>query len=166
VRPSLLFGSYELTIDDKNRLLIPSEIRKQLNPERDGSTFFVTVGLNQKIWLYPEKYYEELVFQQVPEMLPNLDSLEYDQLNFALASKVDWDKQGRILVSDKTLKRTGTRKDVTLIGVKDHLELWNTSDWDARSEDLDRRRPEITLKAKQANQAAAKGVGQLVVGGS
>ena len=41
MRPLLLFGEYELTIDEKNRLLIPSEIRKQLDPERIGMSISV-----------------------------------------------------------------------------------------------------------------------------
>jgi MraZ protein len=153
VKHGLLYGSYELTIDDKNRMLVPSEIRKQLNPERDGDAFFLIVGTNRKAWFYPERYYEELVFQQAPEITPGEEALMFDQLNFAMASRVEWDKQGRILIPDKTLKRTGTNKEVTLIGARDHLELWNRAEWEVWSEELDRRRAEIALKAKQARQA-------------
>jgi MraZ protein len=136
-------------------LLIPSEIRKQLNPERDGDAFFVIVGINRKPWLYSERYYESLVFQQAPEITPGEDSLMFDQMNFAMASRVEWDKQGRILVPDKTLKRTGTNKEVTLIGARDHIELWNRPDWEAWEIELDRRRAEIALKAKQARKEDA-----------
>jgi MraZ protein len=152
LRHGLLYGSYELNLDDKNRLLIPSEIRKQLSPERDGEAFFLIVGINRKPWLYPELYYQELVFQQTPEITPGEDSLMFDQMNFAMASRVEWDKQGRIVVPDKTLRRTGTNKEVTLIGARDHLEVWNRTDWDAWETELDRRRAEIALKAKQARR--------------
>ncbi|MDB5301147.1 MAG: cell division protein MraZ [Phycisphaerales bacterium] len=152
MRHLLLFGSYDLTIDDKNRMLIPAEIRKSIVPERDGEAFFLIVGINRKPWLYPERYYEELVFQQTPEITPGEEALAFDQMNFAMASKVEWDKQGRILVPDKTLKRTETSKEVTLAGARDHLELWNRADWAAREEELDRQRVEIALRAKQARQ--------------
>src|SRR6266478_589869 len=113
LRHGVLYGSYELTIDEKNRLLVPSEIRRQLNAERDGEAFFLIVGPNRKTWFYPEKYYEELVNKQEPEIVPAEDALMFDQMNFALASRVEWDKQGRVLINDKTLRRTGTNKEVT-----------------------------------------------------
>jgi MraZ protein len=141
-----------LSIDDKNRLLIPSEIRRQLEPERDGDAFFVIVGTNRKLWFYSEKYYYELVSRQRTEAIPDLDLLSFDQSTFARASRVEWDKQGRVVVPDKTLKKTETNKEVTLIGVRDHLELWNRADWEAWEEELDRRQVEIALKAKQARQ--------------
>jgi len=67
-------------------------------------------------------------------------------MNFGLADKVEVDKQGRILIDAKTLRRTGTNKEVTLVGVRDHLELWNRQDWESWVEELERRRSEIAAK--------------------
>ena len=71
---------------------------------------------------------------------------------FASASDEVPDKQGRVLLPDKILKRAGILKEVTLIGVRDHLELWNRADWEARREELERRGPEIALAAKKARE--------------
>jgi MraZ protein len=140
VQHAILYGEHELTIDDKNRMLVPAEIRKSLDAERDGEAFFVVIGRNRKPWMYAERYYEHLVSQRQQELTPDEDSLAFDQYHFAMASRVEWDKQGRILLPDKTLKRTGTTKEVTVIGARDHLELWNRADWDARFEELSRGR--------------------------
>ena len=157
MRHPILYGEYELTIDDKNRLLIPSEVRKQIDPQRDGEAFFLIVGINRVPWFYPQRYYEELASQPVGEMTPADEVLAYDQMNFALASRLDWDKQGRVLVPEKTLKRTGLSREITMIGARDHLELWNRADWDARRETLLARSSEIALRAKQARQAPTNG---------
>jgi MraZ protein len=153
VRTTVLYGEYELTIDDKNRLLVPSEVRKSLDVERDGESLFILVGVNQRPWLYPEKGYETLVSQRASELAPGEDMLAFDQMNFAMTSKVEWDKQGRVVMPDKTLRRTGMNKEVTLIGVRDHLELWNRADWEAQSEQLLSRKVEIALRAKQPRPA-------------
>lgn len=145
----LLFGNYELTIDDKNRMLVPSEIRKAIDPQTDGDAFFLVTGVNHKLWLYPEKYYEALALRMQSEMAPEEDLLAFDQLNFAMASRVEWDKQGRILIPDRVLKKSGLGRDVTLIGMRDHAEIWNRADWDARIDELDRKRAEIAVRAKQ-----------------
>jgi prepilin-type processing-associated H-X9-DG protein len=42
-------------------MLVPSEIRKQLDPNRDGEAFFLVMGVDGRPWLYPEQYYEQLV---------------------------------------------------------------------------------------------------------
>lgn len=151
----VFFGEYELTIDDKNRLLVPSEVRRQVDAERDGEAFFAIMGVNRKLWLYPEKFYQEMVTRDLSDVSPGEELLAFDQMNFAMAAKMEWDKQGRILLPEKTLKRINLGKDVTLIGVRDHLELWTTPDWEVRREELMSQSAEITLKAKQARKGVA-----------
>lgn len=151
-RHLVLYGEYELTIDDKNRMLIPSEIRKAMLPERDGEAMFLVFGTNQRPWLYPELQYELMVARIQQELAPTEDALAFDQMHFAMASRLEWDRQGRVLIPEKTLKRTGLRKEVTLIGVRDHLELWNRDEWEAHRETLLKRSAEIALRAKQARQ--------------
>ena len=153
MRHLLLIGEHELTIDEKNRLPIPSEIRKSINSERDGDAFFLVLGLNRKPWLYPERYYEQLVFQAQPEITPGEEQLDFAHANFALASRLEWDSQGRLLIPAKTLRRTELNREVTLIGSGDHLEIWNRSDWDARREQILARHAEIAIRAKQARQS-------------
>jgi len=160
LKHGLLYGSHELTIDEKNRLLIPSEIRKQLSPDGESEKLFLIVGVNRKIWAYAEQAYEALCERQISQLSPDEDELMFDQMNFASASRVEWDKQGRILIPDRTLKRTGTDKEVTLIGARDHLEVWNRSDWDAWETQLDQQRAEIAKKARQARKADVPQLGQ------
>lgn len=152
MRHLLLYGEYELNVDSKSRVLIPSEIRKQIDPERDGEAFFVITGVNKVPWLYPEKAYEDLVSRRPSEMAPAEYVLAFDHLNFALASRIEWDTAGRLLIPDKTLKRAGIQKEVTLIGSRDHLELWNRKDWEIHRQALEQKIPEIALLAKQQQQ--------------
>lgn len=150
----LLFGNYELTIDDKNRLLVPSEIRKAIDSETDGEAFFLVAGHNGKLWLYPEKYYESLASQLRSGLAPEDDLLAFDQLNFSLASRVEWDKQGRMVIPEKILRKQELSRDVTLIGVRDHAELWNRSDWEAYAAELESKRAEVVGKARQRHMGS------------
>jgi len=151
----LLYGEYDLTIDEKNRLLIPSEIRRLLDAEKDGQAFFLVVGVNRIPWLYPEKYYEQLALGEQPEMIPEEDLLAFRQMNFGMASRLEWDKQGRVLIPEKAMRRMRLERDVTLVGTMDHLEIWGRQAWEERYTQLDTRRPEIALRAKQLRQAGA-----------
>src|SRR5665213_2799721 len=124
-----------------------------MNAERDGVAFFLVLGRNRKPWLYPERYYEQMVFQAQPDITPGEEQLDFDHMNFALASRVEWDSQGRLLVPDKALRRTELSREVTLIGARDHLEICNRADLDSRREQLLARSAELVIRAQQAWQA-------------
>jgi MraZ protein len=149
VQHAILFGEYELTIDDKKRLLIPAEVRKAIDPERDGKAFFLVIGKNRRIWLYPEKNYQNIVTQSAPSILPDDDALAFDQMHFAMASRAEWDKPGRIVLPERLIRRTNTATAVTVIGVKDHLEIWNRDDWQERLETFLARHGEIAVRASR-----------------
>src|SRR5262245_24245734 len=136
MRHPLFYGEHDLDIDEKNRISIPVEIRKSIDPERDGSAFFIIIGVNRRPWFYPERYYEDLVNQPTPEITPGEELLDFDHINFAMAHKKEWDSQGRLVLPEKTLKRTNTNREVVLAGIRDHLELWNRPDWEAHREAL------------------------------
>jgi MraZ protein len=148
LRHLVLFGSHDLTVDDKNRILVPSEVRKQLVPERDGEAFFLVTGRDGRLWLYPERHYELLVSRDPSELTPSEDTLAFDRLMLGLASRVEWDKQGRVLLPDKALKRAGIGKEVTLVGARDHLELWNRAEWETEREQLEARRRDLVEKIR------------------
>jgi MraZ protein len=132
----ILHGEYEVNVDDKNRFLIPSEIRKRLDPERDGAAFWLVIGSDRRPWMYPEKFYENLVAQVPAEMTPGRDRLAYDRRVFGTAAYLEPDKQGRVLIPDAMRRRTALEREVTLVGVRDHLEIWNRPDWEAERERL------------------------------
>ena len=157
MRHLLLIGEYELNIDDKNRLLVPSEIRKSMNSDRDGDAFFLVLGLNRRPWLYPERAYEAMVAQVQQDITPGEEQLDFDHVNFALASRLEWDSQGRLQLSEKTLRRSELGREVTMIGARDHLEIWNRADWDSRREQLLARSAEVAIRAKQARQTPGGG---------
>lgn len=154
LRPTVLYGEYELAIDEKSRMLVPADIRRALDVERDGEAFFITVGENGQLWLFPERRYEAFVSQMESVLTPDENRLAFDQLYFSMASKVDWDKQGRILISEKLRARTKLGRDVTMLGVRDHLELWNRTEWADRMTVLEQQRTEIVQRQRIAQQQA------------
>ena len=73
-------------------MVVPSEVRRSIDPERDGEAFFLVVGINRVPWLYPERYYENLVSRDPGDVTPDEQKLAFDQMNFAMASRLEWDK--------------------------------------------------------------------------
>jgi MraZ protein len=57
-------------------------------------------------------------------------AVAFERISFALASKVELDAQGRLLLNERLRKRAGLKDRITLVGVRDHIELWNNENWE------------------------------------
>lgn len=125
-----LVGTFQLTIDAKNRLSIPYKIRRKLHERQDGHSFYVLPGQRLgTLAFYPEMYFEDL------RPVPPAESLSeqthrWRQFEYSQCDLLEPDGQGRILIPERILKRAGIGKEVTLIGVQDHLELWNREEFE------------------------------------
>src|SRR5207237_6355810 len=53
----------------------------------------------------------------------------FQRLYFARSESVSVDRLGRILIPERSLQFAGLRHEVVLIGVRDHLELWDAERW-------------------------------------
>ena len=126
----LLTGEYEHTIDDKGRVLVSNKLRNQIDAEEHGSDFYLVVGANGILCLYPEKCFERMTVAMAQKNAAPDEIVAFERMNFALAGKVELDSQGRLLLNEKLRKRAGLKDNVTLVGVRDHIELWNTQDWE------------------------------------
>ena len=126
----LLTGEYQHTIDDKSRVLISNKLRSQIDVEQFGSNFYLVLGANGVLCLYPEKCFEQIVLSVAPQTTAADEAVAFERMSFALASKVELDAQGRLLVNERLRKRAGLKDGITLVGVRDHIELWNTESWE------------------------------------
>lgn len=149
-----LYGQYEVSVDSKNRLLIPSDIRKRIKPETHGKDFFLLLGHNKRPWLYPDKFYENLVTEQKTELTPGPEQVNYDRMTLALAQLVELDNNGRVLIPVRSMALMGLQqtKEFYLLGVRTHLELWDKADWEKDRETMPARSPDIEAAARQARK--------------
>lgn len=126
----LLTGEYEHVVDNKSRVLISNKLRNQIDAREHGSNFYLVLGANGILCLYPEKYFEQISLAVAPGTTAPDEAVAFERMSFALASKVELDGQGRLLLNEKLRKRAGLKDNITLIGVRDHIELWNSQSWE------------------------------------
>ena len=124
----LLTGEYEHIVDAKSRVLISNKLRNQIDADEHGSNFYLVLGANGILCLYPERCFEELVRAAAPEGAAPDESVAFERMSSALSGKVELDRQGRLLLNEKLRKRAGLKERITLVGVRDHIELWNSED--------------------------------------
>ena len=126
----LLTGEYQHVVDNKSRVLISNKLRNQIDADEHGSSFYLVLGANGILCLYPEKYFEQIALAVAPGSTAPDEAVSFERISFALASKVELDGQGRLLLNESLRKRAGLKDQITLIGARDHIELWNSESWE------------------------------------
>jgi len=145
----LLTGEYQHVIDGKNRVLVSNKLRNQIDVDEHGANFYLVLGANGILCLYPERYFEQIVLSVAPQTAAPDEAVAFERMGFALASKVELDAQGRLLLNERLRKRAGLKDQITLIGVRDHIELWNNEDWEQYLSD---NMPQYQKQMSQARQ--------------
>jgi len=145
----LLTGEYQHIIDGKNRVLVSNKLRNQIDVDEHGANFYLVLGANGILCLYPERYFEQIVLSVAPQTAAPDEAVSFERMSFALASKVELDAQGRLLLNERLRKRAGLKDQITLIGVRDHIELWNNEDWEQYLSD---NMPQYQKQMSQARQ--------------
>jgi MraZ protein len=146
----LFTGEYEHTIDAKQRLAIPAEIRSRLDPEVHGSGFYAVPGPNGALWLWPERTFEQMAGAMEQSLLPGEEMMEFEELLFSQAARVELDKAGRVRLPERLTQFAGIGQSAVILGVKDHLELRDARLWQSRRREKLSKHGEIVLRARRA----------------
>lgn len=144
----LFTGKYEHSIDSKHRVAIPAELRAQLDPELHGESFYIVVGPNGALWLWPEKTFERMAGNIEPSLTPGEDLMEFDEITFPEARRAEPDKAGRVRLPEEMLAEAGIGTKVVVLGMRNHLELRDPMDWARRREQMAGRRGQIVQRAR------------------
>ena len=132
-----LLGEHDLTIDDKGRMLVPADVRKRLESFGESDTL-VLMNMGGRAFLYPEKFHMARFASVRTGLVPTVKEQQFMRALFGRSSRVQWDKQGRILLSPKVLAdyRLPRNGDITVVCAGDHIELWNREEWQAEQAPL------------------------------
>ena len=126
---AVFVGEFDQTIDSKHRLAIPAALREQLDTAEDGKSFYLVLGPDKHLWLYPDKSYRTLLQGLQSNPLPSRDDQRFTLL-FAFARVVKPDAQGRVVLPEKSMERAAIAEEVTLVGKGGHIELWPSEQWE------------------------------------
>lgn len=126
-----LTGEYFHAIDSKFRLTIPAKFRDTIDPAEQGSGFYAVPGFDGVLFLYTPKTFRGMSPQLDSDLLAVPEVRNFRRLRYGLTEYVETDRLGRVLIPEKTLKRSGIDRDVAIVGVQDHIEVWDRTKWEA-----------------------------------
>lgn len=126
----MLIGEYRHNIDDKGRLIIPSKFREDI-----GNEFIVTRGLDGCLFVYSKERWQMIVSKLETLPFTKKDVRTFNRFFLSSASICEFDKQGRINLPSPLINYAKLKKECTIIGVNDRLEIWATEIFDSLIEE-------------------------------
>jgi transcriptional regulator MraZ len=131
----LFTGAHRVRVDDKGRLAIPSQFRKQLS---EGS--FVSVSQDAVLAIYPPDLWNALA-AQLQSPLPGPDQRALARTLYSMSVPFEPDGQGRIGLQpeQRRLAEIETSSTVVVIGMGSRVEIWPEARWESYSTDAQGR---------------------------
>jgi len=130
-----LTGTYNRNLDDKKRLAVPKRLHDEFG-EVNLKSLYIAPGTDKSLSLFSPAGFDELA-QKISQQAPNRAEVRnYLRLFYSRAEKVDLDAQGRIRIPERLVEFAGLQRDVVLLGVHDHAEVWDVAIWNRFMEEL------------------------------
>ncbi|MDQ6766123.1 MAG: hypothetical protein M3Z22_08510 [Verrucomicrobiota bacterium] len=119
-------GEFHHSIDEKNRITIPSRWRRG-----DGEEFIILPEANDEFLLIMS--HEEFDrMSAAAESNPDVPARErrvFLRLLHARAEHSSSDKQGRLVLPEDACKLLDLKGEVTMVGGRGRFEIWNSAKW-------------------------------------
>jgi MraZ protein len=125
----LLTGSYRRTLDDKFRLALPKQLREAFGFS-DQTVLYLTPGTDGSLAIYTQEVLEDLGRRLATASPVAQETRSFSRLFYAQAQPAEIDRQGRLRIPPELAKWASLTTEVVLLGVRDHMELWDAATWD------------------------------------
>ena len=123
-------GASALNLNAKGRMSVPAKHRDALLVQGEGR-ITLTKHPDGCLLLFPRPEWE--AFRTRVAQLP-MDAHWWRRIFLGNAAEVDLDSAGRILVSPELRSAAGIEKEVMLLGMGSHLELWDAASYAAKEQ--------------------------------
>ncbi len=124
----LFTGEFSRAIDEKLRVAIPKGFREALDGgEKRG--IYIAPGTDQSLALYTEETFARLAERLAQASPTRQDVRAFNRLFYARAQRVELDTQGRVRIPPELAGLARLDREVVLLGVQDHVEIWAADRW-------------------------------------
>jgi len=128
-------GSSSHKLDQKGRLSIPSRFKKDIESEETPVLYLTR--MDNCIKAYPQSRWLE-----IEENFKNLKTKTKKMRRFFTnfignVAECELDKQSRIIIPQNLRDYAELEKDVVLVGVLEHFEIWSEENWQRENEILE-----------------------------
>lgn len=143
-----LTGTYEHTIDAKNRLAIPADIRSQWTELTCGTAWYALPWPTRAVRLYTQRAFDTRAEQYRNSLTPSPQQAELQVRLFSMARRLEIDSAGRIRLPEDHLRLTGLPREVVLLGAGEWLEVRPRDAWRDALDDVFHDLPDLMARAE------------------
>ena len=129
----MFFGHYEHSLDEKGRLLLPRKIKEEL---KDNSSLYVLKGFEGCLSVYSEAEFLKLCEECEKISFNKKNSRDYLRAVLSSVVELNIDKVNRIQLPKDVLTRFHINRNVIIIGVGDHFEIWDNESYQRYEEEV------------------------------
>ena len=129
-------GSSLHTIDTKGRLIIPARFRDVIRA--DGGERVMISRMDGCLVAYPFEEWRRIETRILEMAQKSAQMRRFRRVFIGGAFECLCDKQERILIPPLLREYAGLEKDVALVGVLDHFEIWSREAWEEEKQHLEK----------------------------
>ena len=118
----MLIGEYQHNIDSKGRVIIPVKFRENL-----GNSFVASKDSDRCIRVYSKAEWEAFSAELSAKRGAAAKILK--RKVFSEAAPCELDSQGKALIPANLREHADIKKEVVIIGVDTHIEIWDKDRW-------------------------------------
>ena len=115
-------GEFHHNLDNKNRLMMPSKLIREL-----GEEVIVTRGFERCLMVYPISKWNEMIAKFSELAITKSDTRKFMRIFLSGATSCKFDSQNRICIPGILKSYADIEKETVILGLDDHLELWSES---------------------------------------
>ena len=122
-------GEFDCKVDVKGRVMMPSGLRKQLDPE-SRETFVLNRGFEPCLVLYPKNVWTTISAEISKLNQYKKKNREFIRYFYRGATEISLDTTGRILFPKRLLTYAKISKEAVLFAYFDRIEVWDKATYD------------------------------------
>lgn len=121
-------GSSYHSIDPKGRIIIPARFRETIKAGGDNAV--MVSQMDGCLLAYPLDEWTKIENRILAKKIKTESMRRFRRVFIGGAAHCSCDKQERILIPPPLRQYAGLEKDILLVGVLDHFEIWSRDKWD------------------------------------
>jgi MraZ protein len=125
-------GSSTHTLDPKGRIIIPARFRDVIRA--GGGEAVMITRMDKCLYAYTLDEWGKIEDRIMSQAEKSDHMRRFRRVFVGGAFECICDKQSRVLVPPTLRDYAGFKKDILLVGVLDHFEIWSRENWDQENE--------------------------------
>ncbi len=158
---AFLIGEKTVTVDGKNRLRLPTEMRKLLGEKFDGRFVIRKNEILNCLEIFPQFLWEKAIEEKLAKYdVAFGDHQDIIHLMLKGTDFAELDSEGvRITLPADMLKFAKIGEEGTLVGAKDFFGFWNPEQYISYNQGLETRRKQLLEMYSEVNASSGNNIG-------